>query len=90
VARKGASVNGPPVRASYWTTPGGLSASDQIALDGLAGKWASAYDVGYGAGEYWAFRLIGGPLLAAGTLGGLDSAIRADYVRGQQAAGYPR
>jgi hypothetical protein len=81
-------VNGPPVRASYWTTPDGLSASDQIALDDLGDRWATVYDVGHTEGEYWAFRLIGGPLLAAGTLGALDSAIRADYAR--RLAGYAR
>jgi hypothetical protein len=83
-------VNGPPARASYWTTPDGLSISEQIALDELADKWASVYDLGYADGEYFAFRLIGGPLLPADTLGGLDSAIRADFSRARQAAGRAR
>jgi len=82
---------GPPVRASFWTTPDGLSVADKIALDDMADKWASVYDLGHTDGEFYAFRLIGGPLLAARTLAGLDSAIRADWSRRRQqrAAGQP-
>lgn len=68
-----------------WTADG-LTAIDQIALDELADRWAGHYDTGYADGEYWAFRLVGGPLLAARTLAGLDSAIRADYARSRQPA----
>jgi len=81
---------GPPVRASALTTPDGLSVIDKIALDELADKWAAAYDLGHADAEFWAFRLIGGPLLAARTLAGLDSAIRADYARERRIAGYAR
>ena len=81
---------GPPVHASFWTTPDGLSASDKIALDDLADRWSSCYDLGHADDEFWAFRLIGGPLLAAGTLAGLDSMIRADYARERRIAGYAR
>jgi hypothetical protein len=68
--------------ASAWT-PDGLSAIDQLALDELGDRWASVYDVGHADGEFYAFRLIGGPLLVARTLAGLDSVIRADYARKQ-------
>jgi hypothetical protein len=71
-------------------TPDGLSFNDRIALDDLADRLSGFYDVGYTEGSYWAFRLIGGPLISAGTLGGLDSAIRADYVRERRLAGYAR
>ena len=72
--------------------PGGLPAGDQIALDALAGEWASAYDVFHADGTYFAYRLFSGPLLDAGTLGGLESSIRADFARQRaaQAAGRPR
>jgi hypothetical protein len=91
VAAGGVGVNGPPVRASRWTAPDGLSISDRIALDDLADRLSGFYDVGYTEGGYWAFRLIGGPLLAADTLGGIDSAVRADWSRWKQhAAGRAR
>jgi hypothetical protein len=81
VAAQGLGVNGAPGRASAWATAGGLSIADQITLDDLADKWAFFYDVGYADGEFHALRLLGGPLLTARTLGGLDSAIRADWMR---------
>lgn len=83
-------MTGPPVRASAWTTPDGLGINDKIALDDLGDKWCACYDVGYSDDEFYAFRLIGGPLLAARTLAGLDSAIRADYARERRVAGYAR
>jgi hypothetical protein len=89
VARKGITVSG-PARTSYWTAADGLSTSDRAGLDDLADKWASVYDIGHAAGEFFAFRLIGGPLLAAGTLAGLDSLIRADWARRRHAAGFAR
>jgi len=55
-----------------------LSSSDRAALDDLADRLAGTYDVGFGEGAYWAFRLIGGPLLEAGTLRALEAAIGAD------------
>jgi hypothetical protein len=76
---------------TFWPAPGGLPASDQIALDALAGTWASAYDVFHADGTFFAYRLHQGPLLDAGTLGGLESAIRADSWRvAAQADGGPR
>jgi hypothetical protein len=81
-------VNGTPGRASAWTTTDGLSAIDKIALDDLGDKWCACYDVGFTDAEFYAFRLIGGPLLAARTLAGLDSMIRADYARERRVAGY--
>jgi hypothetical protein len=76
---------------TFWPAPGGLPASDQIALDALAGTWASAYDVFHADGTFFAYRLFTGPLLDAGTLGGLESSIRADFARrAAQADGVPR
>jgi hypothetical protein len=66
---------------TFWPAPGGLHASDQIALDALAGTWADAYDVFHADGTFFAYRLFTGPLLDAGTLGGLESSIRADFAR---------
>ena len=82
-----------PARATAWMTPDGLSAADQMALDELAENWAGYYDLGHADGEFHAFRLIGGPLITAGTLAGLESAVRADYARAfrapQQQGGPP-
>lgn len=80
-------MTGPPVRASAWMAADGLDPGDKIALDDLGDRLSGFYDVGYAEGDYWAFRLIGGPLLTAATLGGLDSSIRADWSRWQYAAG---
>ena len=80
-----------PGRASDWMSPDGLSPTDKIALDELADGLSWFYDIGYTHGEYHALRLLGGPLMTADTLGGLDSAIRADWSRWRkQAAGYAR
>ena len=43
--------------------------------------WVDIYDVGYAGGSFLARRILGGDLLAARTPAGLDSAIRADFVR---------
>ena len=83
-------MNGAAGRASSWTTPDGLSPTDKIALDELGDKWSSCYDIGHADDEFYAFRLIGGPLLVARTLAGLDSALRADYARERRLAGYAR
>lgn len=75
-----------PVTA--WPAAGSRSTLDQITLQQLAVKWAGWYRLGYLAdadgypdGVYFACRDTGGNPLAAGTLEGLDSAIRADYSR---------
>jgi len=78
-------VTGP--RATAWMAADGLTISDQIALDALAEDLAGLYDVGFSNGEFHAFRLIGGPLITADTLAGIDSAIRADWDRWQRASG---
>ncbi len=62
-----------PVTA--WTT------DDALLLQQVKDDWAGCYDVGYADGEYYAFRLIGGEPLTADTPAGIDSAIRADFVR---------
>jgi len=76
-----------PARATAWMTPDGLSIADQIDLERIARHWETVYDIGYVDGQYRAFRLIGGPLITADTLAGIDSAVRADYWRLTQAAG---
>lgn len=84
-------MNGAAGCASAWMTADGLTVTSRKALNDLADDWASFYDLGYAAGEYHAFRLIGGPLITARTLAGLDSAIRADWNRWQRhATGHPR
>jgi hypothetical protein len=54
---------------------------DQLLIEQIQADWAGIYDVGYAAGEFWAFRLIGGQPLTADTPAGIESAIRADFVR---------
>ena len=58
-----------------WTT------NEALLLAQLREAWSGVYDVGYADGEYHAFRLIGGQPLTADTIGGLESAIRADWAR---------
>jgi len=75
-------AGGDRVTAGAWPT------ADEMTLDALkASGWAGWYDIGFTAGEYYAFRLIGGPLLTARTPAGLESAIRADFSRWRLAAG---
>jgi hypothetical protein len=69
---------------------GSLSARDRQALDELGDSISDLYDTGYADCSFWAYRLAGGPLLAADTLAGLDSAIREDRHRSRLAAGYAR
>ena len=76
-----------PARVTAWTTPDGLSIADQIALERVARHWKTVYDIGHANGQFHAFRLIGGPLITADTLAGIDSAVRADYWRLTQASG---
>ena len=76
-----------PARATAWMTPDGLSIADQIALERIADAWSDIYDIGFADGEFHALRLIGGPLITADTLAGIDSAVRADYWRLTRAAG---
>ena len=56
-------------------------ATGPMTLRDVADIWHGHYDTGEADGEYHAFRLIGGPLITAGTPAGLESAIRADYAR---------
>jgi hypothetical protein len=61
--------------------PASWPTAEQMALDGIRADWESLYDVGYADSAYHAFRWPDGPLITATTLPGLDSAIRADFVR---------
>jgi hypothetical protein len=61
-----------------WPTPA------EMALDDLAQRWGTLYDVGFAGGAFHAFLLAGGPVITADTLAGLDSAIRADFSRRSQ------
>jgi len=62
-------------------TPGRLDPIDGLTLQGIAARWAVAYETGYAHGVYWARRHDSGHLLSSGTPAGLESAIRADYSR---------
>jgi hypothetical protein len=50
-------------------------------LQDLRETWEPIYDIGYADGTLCAYRWPDGPLLAAATVDGLDSAIRADWAR---------
>jgi hypothetical protein len=60
---------------AVWPTAG------EIALQDLRETWEPVYDIGYADGTLCAYRWPDGPLLAAATVDGLDSAIRADWAR---------
>ena len=55
--------------------------ADDLLMDELRQTWVDLYDVGYAGGSFLARRITGGDLLGAETPAGLDSAIRADFVR---------
>ena len=60
---------------------GAWPSADEMTLETVRNTWGGWYDTGMAAGEFWALRLIGGPLLTATTPEGLESAIRADFSR---------
>ena len=65
-----------------WPLADGRDLRDEIILDQLREVWAGIYDCGYAGGAYRAVRLLAdGPLLAADTAEGLDSAVRSDWTR---------
>ena len=55
--------------------------ADLMTLDEIRAAWGQQYDIGYADGAFYSYRLPGGPLLAAHTPEGLESAIRADWTR---------
>ena len=55
--------------------------TDELLMDDIRQTWTGLYDVGYAGGSFLARRISGGDLIAAGTPAGLESAIRADFVR---------
>jgi hypothetical protein len=57
-----------------------------MTLENVRDSWGGWYDAGLAAGEFWALRLVGAPLLGATTPEGLESAIRADWSRWQRQA----
>ena len=62
-------------------TAGGRDLRDEMALDKIRAAWGGLYDVGWADGAYHAVRVIGGPLLTAETVDGLDSVSRANFTR---------
>ncbi len=54
---------------------------DELVMDRIRTEWHGAYDIGYAADAYLGRHLTGGPLLSAATPEGLESAIKADWVR---------
>jgi hypothetical protein len=53
---------------------------DELLLEQIKQAYGAYYDIGRIGGEWYSFRLTGGPLLTAGTLGDLAAAIWADWT----------
>jgi hypothetical protein len=70
------------IGVTAWPLADGRDLRDEIILDQLREVWLGIYDVGYADGAYRAVRVLAdGPLLTADNAEGLDSLIRADWVR---------
>ncbi len=54
---------------------------DEFLMDAVRQTWVGLYDVGDAGGSFLARRITGGDLIGAETPAGLESAIRADFVR---------
>ena len=58
-----------------------LSVREALALDGLQDQYGTLYRVSYADGAFTAARWDDAPPLTAGTLEGLASAMRGDFLR---------
>ena len=55
--------------------------ADDMALEALAARWNVYYRIGFDGLSYYADRADDAPRLTAGTIAGLESAVKANWAR---------